>query len=167
MKLDRAKLRMQELESLLKAFHSTQPHKFSAKPDSRYGKIRSMDAVASVPDQIALVAGDVLQNLRSALDHLAYQLYRKGGGAPGTGRHVSFPIYESKQAYDDNKVRRTRGMTQAAIAKIESLTPYKGANDILWHINELNNIDKHRIILLTRSAVRSMDIMPMLAESAP
>jgi hypothetical protein len=166
-KLDRAKLRMKELDNLLQSFHSAKPYKFSAKPDPRYGTVISMDEVAPVPDEVSLVAGDVLQNLRSALDHLAYQLYLKGGGAPGTGRHVSFPIYESKQAYDDNKARRTRGMTQAATAKIESLAPYKGANDLLWQINELNNIDKHRIILLTGSAVRSMDIMPMLAHSAP
>jgi hypothetical protein len=32
-----------------------------------------------VPNEIALVAGEVLQNLRSALDHLAYQLYLKAG----------------------------------------------------------------------------------------
>jgi hypothetical protein len=58
-------------------------------------------------------------------------------------------------------------MTKAAIDKIESLTPYKGGNDLLWQINELNNIDKHRILLVTGSAVHSMDIMPMLAQSAP
>jgi hypothetical protein len=58
-------------------------------------------------------------------------------------------------------------MTQAAIAKIDSLTPYKGANDILSQINELNNIDKHRILLVAGSAVRSMDIIPMLQVSAP
>jgi hypothetical protein len=34
-----------------------------------------MDEVKPMPNKIALVTGDVLQNLRSALDHLAYQLY--------------------------------------------------------------------------------------------
>jgi hypothetical protein len=58
-------------------------------------------------------------------------------------------------------------MTKSAIDKIDSLTPYKGGNEVLWQINELNNIDKHRILLLTGSAVRSMDIMPMLAWAAP
>jgi hypothetical protein len=80
MKLDRAKLRMKELDSLLQSFRSTQPYKFSTKPEPRYGTVISMDEVAPVPDEISLVAGDVLQNLRSALDHLAYQLYLKGGG---------------------------------------------------------------------------------------
>jgi hypothetical protein len=40
-------------------------------------------------------------------------------------------------------------MRDAAIERIERLKPYKGGNDPLWRIHELDNIDKHRTLLTT------------------
>jgi len=34
----------------------------------------------------------------------------------------------------------------------------KGGNDVLWQLHELNNVDKHRLILTVGSAVRSTDL---------
>ena len=62
MKLDRAKLRMKELEELIQSFRATEPYKFSRKPDPQYAVKFSMDKVTPVPDEIPLVAGDILQN---------------------------------------------------------------------------------------------------------
>jgi hypothetical protein len=132
MKLDRAKQRMTELEHALRSFYDTNPYKFSGKPDLQKGRIDyTIDSVADVPDEIRLIAGEVIHNLRSALDHLAYQLYLRGGKAQGKGRHVYFPICESKTVYDDKKGRKTRGMTPGAIAAIDATHPYKGGNDLL------------------------------------
>ena len=49
-------------------------------------------------------------------------------------------------------------MTQQAVAAIDALKPYKGGNDVLWQLHELNNVDKHRLILTVGSAVRSTDL---------
>ncbi len=37
-------------------------------------------------------------------------------------------------------------MRQEAIEAIDRLKPYKGGNEPLWKIHELNNIDKHRFL---------------------
>ena len=113
MKLERAKQRLKELENALKSFYATKPYKFSGKPDLQARKVvYTMDSAEPAPDEVSLIPGEIIQNLRSALDHLAYQLFLRGGNAPGSGRHIYFPICESKTAYDDKKRRKTRGMTQ-------------------------------------------------------
>ena len=158
MKLDRAKQRMKELEEALQSFYATNPFKFSGKADLQAGKVvYTMDSVKDAPDEASLIAGEIIQNLRSALDHLAYQLFLRAGGT-GTGKNIYFPIGGSKTSYENKKSSRTYGMTQQAVAAIDALKPYKGGNDVLWQLHELNNVDKHRLILTVGSAVRSTDL---------
>ena len=50
-------------------------------------------------------------------------------------------------------------MSSTAIAAIDAIKPYKDGKDVLWRLNELNNIDKHRLILTgIGSAVRGVDL---------
>ena len=89
MKLDRAKQRMKELEEALQSFYATNPFKFSGKADLQAGKVvYTMDLVKDAPDEASLIAGEIIQNLRSALDHLAYQLFLRAGGT-GAGKNIS------------------------------------------------------------------------------
>ena len=37
-------------------------------------------------------------------------------------------------------------MSAAAIKHLDSLKPYKGGNEALWRVHELDNIDKHRTL---------------------
>ncbi|MCU1268739.1 MAG: hypothetical protein JWN74_33 [Acidobacteriaceae bacterium] len=116
------------------------PNKFQKVPTL------SFEAVA--------IAGDVVHNLRSALDHLAKQLVLVGVTTappvvPLTDkelRQIEFPIAETFAKYETDKARKVKGMTPAAIEAIDKLKPYKGGNDALWRIHELDNIDKHRTL---------------------
>src|SRR5262245_47951859 len=47
-------------------------------------------AVPELPAHFALVLGDCVHNLRAALDHVAHELVRADGGAPGERTH--FPV---------------------------------------------------------------------------
>jgi len=87
---------MKELEEALQSFYATNPFKFSGKADLQAGKVvYTMDSVKDAPDEVSLIAGEIIQNLRSALDHLAYQLFLRGGGT-GAGKNIYFPIGGSK-----------------------------------------------------------------------
>ena len=137
MKLDRAKQRMKELEEALQSFYATNPFKFSGKADLQAGKVvYTMDSVKDAPDEASLIAEEIIQNLRSALDHLAYQLFLRGGGT-GAAKNIYFPIGGSKTSYENKKSSRTYGMTQQAVAAIDALKPYRGGNDVLWQLLEL------------------------------
>jgi hypothetical protein len=123
------------------------PHPISLLHPNNFQKIPTMsfDAVTT--------AGDVIHNIRAALDHLARQLVIVGMDcAPtipltdGELRQIEFPIAETSKKYESGKAAKTKGMLPEAIQAIDDLKPYKGGNDALWRIHELDNIDKHRTL---------------------
>src|SRR5579863_169632 len=92
LKIKRADKHIAELQAAILAFKATNPHEVTAKRDPNTRKlIYYVHKADPVPDDIALIAGDVLQNLRSAVDHLAYQLVLVAGGTPDI--QTSFPIF--------------------------------------------------------------------------
>jgi hypothetical protein len=112
--------------------------------------------ITEQPDpNLAVIAGDVIHNLRSALDHLAVAL------VPSSRRsHASFPI-ETKDIWakqgrryvvhepEPRKHWRTavKGMPPEAVAFIESMQPYRHSSPgqhLLAYLNRLENADKHR-----------------------
>ena len=108
--------------------------------------------VPTLPIDAVTIAGDLVHNLRSALDHLARQLVLVGmeiapPAIPFTEkdwRSIYFPIAETAKKYEAEKTRKVKGMLLEAVETIDRLKPYKGGNDHLWRIHELDNIDKHR-----------------------
>jgi hypothetical protein len=111
-----------------------------------------------IPEEIALIAGDTLQNLRSSLDHLAWALVETNGEKPIDGA-TGFPIVDEEpitpkqQASFDRKIE---GMGPKAKDIIRSIKPYKGGDDVLWMLHRLNNRDKHRTLFTVGFAVRSI-----------
>ena len=110
--------------------------------------IRPADAMP-IPDDIALLAGDAVQNLRSALDHLAWQLVLVSGNTPN--RRTYFPIFKSSDEFEREFCQKANGMRTDIKDAISLYKPYKEGNDILWALRELNNFDKHRLLLVVAS----------------
>ncbi len=158
-KVARAKMHIDALEAELQSFFATKPYVIGTKrdPDTRQ-LIYYMVNVGETSDSVAAIAGDALQCLRSALDHLAYQLVLAGTGQAGPFFHVYFPIANSFAKYEAKKSGRLKGASDAAIAAIDAVKPYKGGNDSLWLLHTLNNIDKHRLLITVGSAARSVDL---------
>ncbi|HKN75403.1 MAG TPA: hypothetical protein VJW94_09510 [Candidatus Acidoferrum sp.] len=105
-----------------------------------------------LPFNFIATAGDIIQNLRTSLDHLAWHLAQVGltqSGVANTEPHrdVSFPIAKTVEIYESMKRRKVQGMLPEAVKAIDSLKPYEGGNDALWRLHELNNIDKHRTLI--------------------
>ena len=77
-----------------------------------------LDAITSLPVlsfNILTTAGDVVHNLRTALDHLAHHLVLVGNPEGIPPRHIEFPILDSKDDYEKRKAAKTRGMRADAI----------------------------------------------------
>jgi hypothetical protein len=106
-----------------------------------------------IPARFGLIIGDCLQNLRSSLDYLVWELVLAAGNHPGI--HNMFPICGNVKSFQNAvlKKQRLQGVDSNAIAQIEAFQPYHLGPDfnksILWTLNELTNINKHRRILLT------------------
>jgi hypothetical protein len=158
-KIERARYHVQELDDTLQAFFGTRPYVIGTKrnPETRQ-LIYYLLSVSEVPTTVDVIAGEVLQSLRSALDHLAYQLVLVGTGQPGPFSHVYFPIFDSAKEYGSGKLRQIKGMRQDAISAIDAIKPYKGGNDTLWRLHRLNNVDKHRLLVTVGSSFQSVDL---------
>jgi hypothetical protein len=97
----------------------------------------------------ALIIGDCVHNARSALDYLAWRL----AGSDMADIHTQFPICNSIDKWLGFQWRYQRHpITLLAHAYIATLQPYTrlDANYIaLWLLQELDALDKHKLLAMT------------------
>ncbi len=103
-----------------------------------------------------LLIGDMAHNLRSALDHLVWQLVLLNETKPK--RRNQFPIISVEREYweapeDRSESVRDRmldGVAEEHRAFIDLVQPYNAGNEAgstsLSHLSWLSNVDKHRVI---------------------
>lgn len=115
--------------------------------------------VPVVPVRFAVIAGDVIHNLRSSLDHLAHALVVKGGGTPTN--QVQFPICSTVEKFEEARKRgRIKGISASAEKIIRAVQPYKSktpADSALLVIDDYSVFDKHRLLLVVATVVRMGD----------
>jgi hypothetical protein len=153
-KVERAKKHLRDLAAFILALEHTEviitnvdfsvPHHPITGLQAAPGRMR----VPTLPIDVVSIAGDVVHNLRTALDHLAQHLAMVGCPSLSNKelRQVEFPIAETLAKYEADKARKVKGMRPETVEAIDRLKPYKGGNDALWRIHELDNIDKHRAL---------------------
>jgi len=157
LKLKRAERHIQELEAALLAFKRNNPYKIGTKEDEKTRcLVYYITQAEEIPAAIPLIAGDILQNLRTALDHLAWQLVPAGD----RNSQTAFPISDDATKYSSDKLRKIDGMPKAAADGIDATKPYKGGNDAIWRLHRLNNIDKHRLLVTVGASFRSVNLGP-------
>lgn len=145
-KIERAKKHLLDLEAQLKEFHDQRLNVVGSKGDFEAGQGTHFHVdLPILPFDSITAAGDIVHNLRCALDHLAYQLVIVGSGKEPS-RRVEFPIAKDLATYEATKAKKVEGMRPLAVRHIDNLKPYKGGNQLLWRIHELDNIDKHRTL---------------------
>lgn len=165
LKIKRAKEHHAELQRQLRSFLDAKPYKVGYKHDPAIRKlIYYVTEVNSTPDCLPLIAGDVIQNLMSALDHLAYQIVcRDTSDNPPNPNWIYFPIADDLQKYEAKKAGKMQGASGATFAAIDVLKPYKGGNDSLWNLYRLNNIEKHRLLLTVGSQAAGINLGQLMA----
>lgn len=112
------------------------------------------------PANLSVIVGDILHNLRSGLDHLAWELVIRAGAKPG--HHTSFPICDTEDRWLEEVGRRRRSGDRpspltgiepgSAIWKfIQAVQPYEGAvyAEAMTALRALSNADKHRQLLIS------------------
>lgn len=163
-KLNRARSHYQDLKIHLQSFLDSNPYRVEVKHDPETRRnIYYVAGVRPTPILITNILGDLIQNLRSSLDHLAYQLVHAGTNGAGPFKNTYFPISEDSTKFVLELSGRTKGMSQTAIDKIVSLQPYNGGiSSVLWQLHKLNITDKHRSIFTVGSAFQSVNIAPVM-----
>jgi len=111
--------------------------------------IKYIIAVAdNPPPSWGVLLGDVVHNLRSALDHLVWRLVSLTG-AEGD-RRTQFPIVCYARAWVRAQGRSLRGVHKEHRAFIRALQPFQRSHSQQFHplaqLAWLSNVDKHRIV---------------------
>ena len=105
-------------------------------------------ATPNAPIEWSVSVGEVLYNLRSALDHLVWQLVLGNGQKPG--RNNEFPVVNSHDDWQDATRWKLTGVGDDVKEQIRRLQPYTGGINLpfdvsaFWTLQSLCNIDKHR-----------------------
>ena len=122
LKIARAEHHLSDLRHLVESYQDGHHYRAVCPNPRRPTHWRFVLEITEPPDpQIAVVLGDLLFNVRSALDHVAVAC------APSDRkRQAGFPLYEQRPEGDDRKKfeSMTRGMASEALAAIEYEQPY-------------------------------------------
>lgn len=118
------------------------------------------------PLDVAILAGEIVYQLRSATDHLAFELVKmnpSGIALPAKWQeNCLFPLWltaPKKPPTYNCFSHALPGISKTAFAFIERLQPYHsgaGHHNVMAIIAKLTNVDKHRHLnaILPRAAVR-------------
>jgi hypothetical protein len=103
----------------------------------------------ATPPRISRLIGEVVQNLRTALDYLVYELARFD--AKTIVENTQFVIVDSEKDFQKN-LWHLRGLTGEHIAAFKRLQPFDGCQ---WtkRIADLSNPDKHCHLTIVKSPV--------------
>ncbi len=149
-KLYRAKHHYMELEQELRSYYSDEK---TVQMHAAGGGI-SIGSFGPVPARFGLIAGDMLQCMRSSLDYLVWELVLANGKEPT--QQTSFPISLTVKDYKkevDNR-KRLVGVHPDACALVDAMQPFhlpetEREASPLALLDKLTNINKHRRVLLT------------------
>ncbi|MGA2571087.1 MAG: hypothetical protein ABSF23_11265 [Terracidiphilus sp.] len=150
-KIERAEKHLDELEAAILSLGQATFKLISLDSQPETGKpFLNARPLNVYPPAIPAIAGDVIHNLRSALDHLAFHLVMVGvtfgETPPEKWEDIQFPIMYSLKGYEGRKGRHIQGARREAIEAIDALKPYKGGNEALWLLRRLDNTDKHSFL---------------------
>lgn len=151
LKIKRAKQHIAELETALMAFHERRPYELVHEIDPKTGEnVYRVHIKEALPCELPTILGDIVHNLRAALDHLVCDLIRANRKQPKRGS--GFPISGTRKHLESNAIGKIDGVSPKAERFIKRLKPYKGGNTPLWVLHELDALDKHSGIIPVAAA---------------
>jgi hypothetical protein len=157
-KIRRANEHARELATAIEEFGRSDFYEIATELDYRKRIVgRTVNVKTPGPD-LGVLIGDCIHCLRSALDHLAYQLALSNTNPlpEAWAKDSSFPIFKTHTRFRGGKgngrgaAYKMAGMSRSARASIKRLQPYHRRKHrmlrALWQLEELSNIDKHRLL---------------------
>jgi hypothetical protein len=137
---------------------------YDSEPGRRLDRVRVIQVASP---ELACVLGDVVHNLKSALDLVAWQAVEAGGGTPG--RDTGFPICQSPNDFKATGLAKVEGASEESLDVIRRAKPYKGGNDSLWRLHHLDRFDKHRLLAVVGAAHQytSIDMSGFMRQEFP
>jgi len=173
-KARRAAHHFADLRQEVDAFRSRRPFALTPEPAETPRRLAyRLKFREPIPAELSAIVGDVLHNLRSALECVAYELARRTRGTaltPAEERATTFPIQPTPESFEkfftENKRRDTLfdARSRAALRLVQpfwladqarefNIELNDGVDRVAWdeltRLDALWNIDKHRRLTVT------------------
>ena len=145
-KLERAQAQIDDLSRDLAAFCDAQGHSTEMETGSGRNRINLVfrGRSAPLPLEYSIQIGESAYNMRSALDHLVWQLVLANYKSPSNSNE--FPIFEDPRKFQRARQRKLAGVSLDSVARITMMQPF--CKDSRWPLlgalQDLCNVDKHR-----------------------
>ncbi len=109
--------------------------------------------------ETSLLVSEAIHHLRTALDHIAWQISTP---TPGNERDVYFPVCTSEEEFQRRQPKRLPGATAEALNLIRRFQPFPTNTHprvhLLLILAALNNWDKHNELLSCTTAIQGSNI---------
>jgi hypothetical protein len=148
LKIDRAAKHVGELIELLR---KKRPFRFTVSTNTKTGERSAFTKRnEAVVNEIAVISGDAVHNLRSALDHVYWEIVSPHCTTDQERRRVQFPFTSKasevrKTILDAYGQRAGIGVFTALIRLGPHSEP--GGNEMLSLVRDADNLDKHRLLI--------------------
>jgi hypothetical protein len=151
-RIDRVEQHLDEIKTMLRAYYASDPYEARGKydPDAQT-MTRQIRITKQLPVRCHTLVGELLHDLRSALDHLVCEFIRAAGGS--SCENTQFPICKFAPPPDANGIVRIPiggAVSPESHTLIEGAQPYNWGTDFLhhplWRLHRLAIIDRHRHI---------------------
>lgn len=152
LKRDRAREHLKALKEQCWLFMNQEPKPYGIsdklKQEGQWS-VALLDVRQHPPIEFGLIAGDFINNINAALDHLVYGLSatkKKGTGFPISVDPDSY-VFTSRKKKVSDRDRLLAGVIEDERALIDAYQPYANGMeaDPLWRMREFANTDKHRV----------------------
>lgn len=165
LKVDRAKFHLSTLQSEIDKYIESNPFKVVVEQDETSSNHKwTLRVSHDIPFIFAAIIGDIIHNLRASLDLLAAQAVIHNGGNP---KDVYFPFSHNEESLDEMiKKRKIKRAGDHIVDLIKNLQPYKGGNEKLREIHDLDITDKHKT-LIPVAHYAGIENFEMLGASGP
>jgi len=129
-----------------------------------------------IPERWSVLLGDVLTNLRGALDHALWAAVQAHSGQPAQPNRIQFPIDTSRRDFRQHAKELEELVHPDVWRLIEKVQPFRSGDGATGHPLErlrwLSNMDKHRFLHLVTTislplgttVVEAEPPMPILSE---
>jgi hypothetical protein len=150
-KIDWASKHFEVLDRKGRAWEKSHPYRVRGQLDREAREYVGGLTVNPRPHpELSLLLGDFVHNLRSALDHLVWQLVIANGQVPGKSNQFPVATTEAEWKRCVKELGWLKGVEAEAVAVIKRLQPYCGkgtaAKHLLAALNALDISDKHHVL---------------------
>jgi hypothetical protein len=134
-KFNRSKEQFDQLRAEIDAFYNADPRphfSLGGFDADAWEWVERFQVREEPPLRLGVILGDCLHNLRSALDHLAWQVTRLDGGTPNDT--TQFPIASrSEEQFEAMAARRIPGLSPRHRAMVKRAQPFGRGKDASSH----------------------------------